>query len=50
MSANFDEIFSKYQYGFREGYSTQQCILALLEKWKTSVDKGKVFEALLTDL
>ena len=32
MSAYFDEIFSKYQYGFRKGYSTQQCLLALLEK------------------
>ena len=27
----------------RKGYSTQQCLLALLEKWKTTVDKGKVF-------
>ena len=30
--------------------STQQCLLALLEKWKAAVDKGKVFGALLTDL
>ena len=29
---------------------TQQCLLALLEKWKAAVDKGKVFGALLTDL
>ena len=50
MSAYFDEIFSKYQYGFRKGYSSQQCLLALLEKWKAAVDKGKVFGALLTDL
>ena len=46
----FDEIFSKYQYGFRKGFSTQQCLLALLEKWKGSIDRGKVFGALLTDL
>ena len=50
ISAYFDEIFSKYQYGFRNGYSTQQCILALLEKCKTAVDKGKVSGVLLTDL
>ena len=50
MSASFDEIFLKYQYGFRKGYITQQCLLALLEKWKTAVDKCKVFGALLTDL
>ena len=50
MSAYFDKIFSKYQYIFRKECSTQQCLLALLEKWKTAVDKGKVFGALLTNL
>ena len=50
MPAYFDEIFSKYQYGFRKRYSSQQCLLALLEKWKAVVGKGKVFGALLTDL
>ena len=40
MSAYFYEIFSKYQYGFRKGYSTQQCLLPLLEKWKAAVGKG----------
>ena len=50
MSSFFDDIFSKYQYGFRKGFSTQQCLLALLEKWKRSIDRGKVFGALVTDL
>ena len=50
MSSFFDDIFSKYQHGFRKGFSTQQCLLALLEKWKKSIDRGKVFGALLTDL
>ena len=50
MSIFFDNIFSKYQYGFRKGFSTQQSLLALLEKWKRSIDRGKVFGALLTDL
>ena len=50
FSSFFDDIFSQYQYGFRKGFSTQQCLLALLEKWKMSVDRGKVFGALLTDL
>ena len=35
---------------FRKGYSTQHCLLAMLEKWKSAVDKGKSFGALLTDL
>ena len=50
MSRFFDDIFSRYQYSFRKGFSTQQCLLALLEKWKRSIDRGKVFGALLTDL
>ena len=33
-----------------KGYSTQHCLINLLEKWKSSVDKGKTFGALLTDL
>ena len=35
---------------FRKGYSTQHCLLAMLEKWKSAVDKGKSFGVLLTDL
>ena len=46
----FDNILSKYQYGFRKGFTTQHCLLAMLEKWKRSVDKGKAFDTLLTDL
>ena len=50
ISSFFYDIFSKYQYGFRKGFSTQQCLLALLEKWMRSIDRGEVFGALLTDL
>ena len=45
-----DQFFSKFQCGFRKGFSTQQCLVAFIEKWKSSVDKGKSFSALLTDL
>ena len=45
-----DQFLSKYQFGFRKGYSTQYCLLAMLEKWKSVVDKVKSFSALLTDL
>ena len=44
------EFVSKYQCAFRKGYCTQHCLLAMLEKWKSAVDKGKSFDALLTDL
>ena len=50
MSQFFNNIFSKYQYGFGKNFSTQQCLLAILEKWKKSVDNGKAFGALLADL
>ena len=33
-----------------KGFSTQQCLLAMLEKWKRSVNNRKIFGALLTDL
>ena len=46
----FGKFLSDQQCGFRKGYSTQHCLLNLLEKWKNSVDKGKVFGALLKDL
>ena len=45
-----ENIFSKYQSGFQKDFSTQQCFLAMLEKWKRSVDNSKMFSALLTDL
>ena len=45
-----DPLLSKYKCGFRKGFSAQHCLLAMFEKWKNSIDKGKVFGALLTDL
>ena len=50
MSVYFDKFLSDQHCGFRKEYSTQHCLLNLLEKWKNSVDKGKFFGALLTDL
>ena len=50
LSNFMDQFLSKYQCGFHKGYSTQYCLLAILEKCKSAVDKGKSFGALLTDL
>ena len=50
MATFTDKYFSKFQCGFRKGYSMQECLLALMEKWKSAVDSGKSFGALLTDL
>ena len=50
IATYFEHIFSRYQCGFRKGYSAQQCLVAMIEKWKKTVDNGGVFGALLTDL
>ena len=50
MSKFFDEVLSKYQCGFRSEHGAQHCLIALLEKWRISVDKGLEFGALATDL
>ena len=50
ISSFFENIFSKFQCGFRKGYSTQHCLLMMLESWKEAVDKNKAFRALMTDL
>ena len=34
----------------RKGYSTQYCLLTMLEKWQKDDDKRKVFGALLRHL
>ena len=35
----FDYVFSKYQCGFRKGYSAQHCKLKIFKKWKKYVGK-----------
>ena len=51
MSEFFESsFFSKYQYGFRKGFSAQHCLVSMLEKWKSETDNKKSFGALLTDL
>ena len=50
VSMFFDKILSNFQCGFRKGYSTQHCLLAMLQKWKWCQDQGKSIGALLTDL
>ena len=50
MYENFDQIFSKHQCSFPQGYNTQQCLLVMVEKWKETLDKGVLGGLLLTDL
>ena len=49
MQLFFDFLLSKCQCRFRS-YNAQHCLIALIEKWKKSVDNGGAFGELLTDL
>ena len=46
MVIHFDDILSKYQCGFRKGFSSQQCLI-VLQKFK---HKGGSFAAIAIDL
>ena len=46
----FETVLPKFQCGFRKGYSTQDCLLAMVENCKKALDQGNEYGALLTDL
>ena len=46
LSNHFDNIYSKFQCGFRRGYSLKHCILLIIDKWKKAVHHNTVFETL----
>ena len=50
INEQMSEFFSPYICGFRAGYSTQYCLLLMIEKWKKALDKKHIAGALLTDL
>ena len=48
LSSYFEDIFSDYQFGFRNSISTQQCLITAIETWKKYLDSNESFG--LTDL
>ena len=50
MYKYFNQIFPKFQCGFRKRFSTQNCFLYKIENWKESLDQGGHYDAQLTDL
>ena len=50
MYSYVDQYLSPFLFGFRKGFSTQYCLIVMLEKWKKAIDQGKFAGALLTDL
>ena len=47
---HFNSILSPKQCGFRKGCRAQHCLIAMLEKFKESRDKGDEFVAFFTDI
>ena len=43
-------ILSKFQCGFRKGFSAQHCLIYMIEKWKKYLDNKGAAGALLTEL
>ena len=50
ISDYIDEHLSQYLCGYRKGLNTQYALLALIEKWKESLDKKGYAGAILMDL
>ena len=50
ISEYFESILYKFQCSLRKGLSAQHCLLAMLGKWKSTVDNKRNFGALLIDL
>ena len=50
MYKYFNHILSKWQCGFRKGFSTQHCLLVVTEKWRKCLHKGGISGAILADL
>ena len=46
----FDSLLATNQCGFEKGFSSQYCLLVMLEKFKEAIERGNQFGALLTDL
>ena len=46
----FQALLSKYQCGFRKGYSVINTLLPMIEKWRKPLYAGGVFGTLLTSL
>ena len=44
-----NKYLSPFLFGFRQGFSTQHCLMVILNKWFKAMDQGKLAGALLTD-
>ena len=50
ISSYIEKYLSPYLCGFRKGYSTQNCLALMIDRWQKAIDSGKLTGALLMDL
>ena len=50
MSSYVDQFLSTFMCGYRKGFSTQQALLSLIERWKNTLDQNGYGGAILMDL
>ena len=50
INTYIDKYLSPFLFGFRKGYSTEQCLIVMLELWRKALDKKQYAAAVLTDL
>ena len=50
MIAFIGNHLSPFLCGYRKGYNAQYALIAMIEKWKKSLDKGGIYAAILMDL
>ena len=48
--SHIDKFLSPYLFGYRKGFSTEQCLTVMLEAWKKALDRKGKAGAILTDL
>ena len=44
LSNHFNDIFSKFQCGFRKCFNARHCLLLMIDKWKKAVDNNTAFD------
>ena len=42
-----NKIFSRHQCGFRKAFGAQHCLIAIIEKWRQSLDSSRQAAAVL---
>ena len=50
ISSYIDSCLSPFLSGLRQGFSTQHCLVVMLERWRNALDNNNKAGAVLTDL